>query len=107
MSRQRHQLQIIASTLKRFGLEQCITDPSVMRLLMRGEVEAMVVIHVDNLSFGGADSVSHELVAALNHVFPIKILGELAGYMGSKYRWDRTAGVLEIPQNSLIRRVVD
>ena len=104
-SRQWHQL--LASTLKRFGFEQCLADPCVMRLMMCGEVAAMVVMHVDDILFGGARSVSEEVVAALNDVFPTKHLGEVAWYMGSEYRRDRTAGTLEISQTIFIRSVID
>ena len=104
-SRQWHQL--LASTLKRFGFEQCLADPCVMRLMMCGEVAAMVVMHVGDILFGGARSVSEEVVAALSDVSPTKHLGELAWYMGSEYRRDRTAGTLEISQTNFIRSVID
>ena len=39
--------------LKRIGFEQCLSDPCVLRFMMGDEVLGMVVIHVDDILFGG------------------------------------------------------
>ena len=39
--------------LKRIGFEQCLSDPCVLRFMMGDGVLGMVVIHVDDILFGG------------------------------------------------------
>ena len=98
---------LLISTLKGIGFEQCLTDPCVMRLILKGVVVGVLVVHVDDLLFGGLRSTSDEVVAALNDTFPTKHLGDLTWYMGREYRRDRKAGTLEISQTTFIRGMLE
>ena len=51
--------------LKRIGFEQCLSDPCVLRFMMGDEVLGMVVIHVDDILFGGLKRIGEFVVQAL------------------------------------------
>lgn len=74
-----------------------------MRIVMCGDVAAVMGMHVDGRFIAGASRVREEVVAVLNDVLPTKHLRDLAWYMGSEYGKDRTTGTLEISQKSLVR----
>ena len=62
-----------------------------------------VVLHVDDIIFGGASSVGKIVVDALNETLSTKHLGDLTWYMGVKYKRDRENRVIELSQTSYIK----
>ena len=56
--------------LKRIGFEQCLSDPCVLRFMMGDEVLGMVVIHVDDILFGGLKRIGEFVVQALGDSLP-------------------------------------
>ena len=80
------------------GSDQCFVDPCVFRLMVAGDVVAMLVFHVDDIKIAATEKVTGVLFSALNQRFPTKHLGEVAWYMGSEYKRDREKGTWEISQ---------
>ena len=51
------------------GFEQCLVDPRVFRLIVAGDVVAMMVFHVDDIKIAAAEEVTEVVVSALNHTW--------------------------------------
>ena len=64
-------------------------------------------MHVDDIIFGGASSVSRTVVDVLNDTLPTKHLGDLSWYMGVEYKRDKEKKVIELSQTSYIRSVLE
>ena len=54
----------------------CIRDR-----VINGDLVGAVVLHVDDIIFGGASSVSRTVVDVLNDTLPTKHLGDLSWYI--------------------------
>ena len=52
-------------------------DPCVFRLMVAGDVVAMMVFHVDDIKIAATEKVTEVVVSALNQRFPTKHLGEV------------------------------
>ena len=61
--------QLLSSTLVECGFEQCLVDPRVFRLIVAGDVVAMMVFHVDDIKIAAAEEVTDVVVSALNHTW--------------------------------------
>ena len=61
--------QLLSSTLVECGFEQCLVDPRVFRLIVAGDVVAMMVFHVDDIKIAAAEEVTEVVVSALNHTW--------------------------------------
>ena len=71
------------------------------------EVLGMVVIHVDDILFGGLKRIGEFVVQALGDSLPTKNLGEVIFFLGCVFRRDREAGTIEISQENYIRSVLE
>ena len=69
--------QLLPSTLMECGFEQCLVGPCVFRLMVAGDVIAMMVFHVDDIKIAATEEVTEVVVSALNQRFPTKHLGEV------------------------------
>ena len=67
----------------------------------------MVVIHVDDILFGGLKRIGEFVVQALGDSLPTKNLREVIFFLGCAFRRDRVAGTIEISQESYIRSVLE
>ncbi|CAB1106671.1 unnamed protein product [Ectocarpus sp. CCAP 1310/34] len=63
-------------------------DPCVFRKVVDGEVEGLVVIHVDDILVAADEGEREELFASLNKKFPVKDLGECIWYDGCAIAMD-------------------
>ena len=99
--------QLLSSTLVECGFEQCLVDPCVLRLMVAGDVVAMLVSHVDDIKITATEKVTEVVLSALYQRFPTKHLGKVAWYMGSECKRDRGKGSLEISQTQFIQRVLN
>ena len=48
------------------GFEQCLVDPCVFRLMVAGDVVAMMVFHVDDIKIAATEKVTEVVVSTLN-----------------------------------------
>ena len=48
----------MSSTLVECGFEQCLVDPCVFRLMVAGDVVAMMVFHVDDIKIAATEKVT-------------------------------------------------
>ena len=46
-----------------------MVDPRVFRLIVAGDVVAMMVFHVDDIKIAAAEEVTEVVVSALNHTW--------------------------------------
>ena len=79
----------------------------MFRLIVAGDVLAMMVFHVDDIKIEVTEEVTEAVVRALNQRLPTKHLGEVKWYMGSEYKMGRAKGTLEISQTQFIRSVLN
>ena len=74
--------------------------------MMGDEVLEMVVIHVDDILFGGLKRIGEFVVQALGDSLPTN-LGEVIFFLGCAFRRDREADTIEISQESYIRSALE
>ena len=79
-----------------------MVDPCVFRLMLKAEVAAMLVVHVDDIKIAATKEITNSVGADLNKRFPTKHLGEATWYMGSEYKRYREKGTLEISHTQFI-----
>ena len=51
------------------GMEQCMTDPCVFRLIREGKVVLILTVHVDEMAVAGTGVEVHKLLVTLNTDF--------------------------------------
>ena len=59
------------------GFEQCLADSCVFRLIPRGIVVLILVVHVDDIFAVGKKERCDQFGKDLNRMVPVKNLGEL------------------------------
>lgn len=92
-SRQWHQL--LMTTLKDIGSEQCFADPCVMSMMVGNALAAAIIVRDDDLLFAGTRNVGDVIVNTMSKVPPTKRLRELAWHTGSEFRWNRVEDTVE------------
>ncbi|CAB1096430.1 unnamed protein product [Ectocarpus sp. CCAP 1310/34] len=96
-------LKRFVSDLKWISVEQSLSDPCVLRFMMRNEVMGMIAIHVDDLLYGGIESLAKIVVQALGDSFHTKNFGEVKFFHGCAFSRDREAGKIEMSQERCVR----
>ncbi|CAB1102064.1 unnamed protein product [Ectocarpus sp. CCAP 1310/34] len=97
----------LVSDLKTIGFEQSLSDPCVLRFIMGDEMMDMIAIHVDDILYGGIESLATTVVQALGDSFRTKNLGEVKFFLGCAFNRDREARTIEMSQVSCVRRVLE
>ncbi|CAB1103089.1 unnamed protein product [Ectocarpus sp. CCAP 1310/34] len=97
----------LVSNLKRIIVEQSLSDPCVVRFTMRNEVMGMIAIHVDDILYGGIESLARIVVQALCDSFHTKNFGEVKFFLSCAFSRDREAGTIEMSQESCVRSVLE
>ena len=64
----RQLLELGVSRLVEIGFEQCLSDPCKLCLVINGDLEGAVVLHVDDIVLEGSSSVSRTVVDVLNDI---------------------------------------
>ena len=60
------------------GMEQCMTDPCVFRLIREGKLVLILAVHVDDMAVAGIRVEVNKLLVTLNKDFETNDLGELS-----------------------------
>ena len=68
-------------------MEQCRTDPCVIRMVVDGKVELIVAVQVDDIVIAGSDEKCRDFYADLAKSFLTNNLGELTWYTGKWGHW--------------------
>ena len=84
------------------GMEQCMTDPCVFRLIREGKVVLILSVHVDDMAVAGTRSEVNKLLATLNKDFETNDLGELSFFAGCTITQDTEKGLTSISQKTFI-----
>ncbi|CAB1099749.1 unnamed protein product [Ectocarpus sp. CCAP 1310/34] len=71
----------LVSNLKRISVEQSLSDPCVVRFMMRNEVIGMIAIHVDDILHGGIESLAKIVVQALGDSFTRRVLARSNSFL--------------------------
>ena len=58
--------QLLSSTQVECGFEQCLEDPCAFRLIVAGDVVAMMIVRVDDIKMPATEEVTEVVVSALN-----------------------------------------
>ena len=74
----------LTTCIKRLGFEQCMTDVCVFRLIEDARVAITAVVHVDDIFAVGQKERCDRLCVDLNRTIPVKNLGDLKWYGGSR-----------------------
>ena len=85
---------MLKKCLLALGLEQCLADLCVFRLIRGGIFGLVLVVHVDDIFAAGKKERCDQIGEDLNRMVPVKNLGELKWYC--VYERDRGAGRLKI-----------
>ena len=60
------------------GMEQCMIDPCVFRLIREGKVVLILTVHEDDMAVAGTGVEVDKLLVTLNTYFTTNNLGELS-----------------------------
>ena len=66
----------LTTCLKTLGFQQCLADACVFRLVEKGRVEFIAVVHVDGIFAAGLKSRCDVFRDELNRMVPVKNLGD-------------------------------
>ena len=94
------------SCLKTLCFQRCLADACVFRLIEEGRVAIIAVVHVDGIFSVGLESKCGVFRDELNHIVPVKNLGELRWYGGCHYRLEQEMGTLTISQKTFADELV-
>ena len=89
------------------GFEQAKTDPCVFRKVVHGEVEMVVVVHVDDILAHAKDQATMDRFAAeLGQKFKLKDMGDAGYYMGCRITRNRKARELKFGKHLNVESMV-
>ena len=91
---------------KTLGLQQCVADACIFRLVEEGRVVIIAVVHVDDIFAVGLNSRCYIFQEELNRVVSAKNLGEPRWYGGCHYIQERETGTLTIFQKPFADELV-
>lgn len=80
-------------------MEQCKTDPCVLRLIREGKVVLNLTVHVDDKAVAGPRDEIDKLLLVLDEDFTTNDLGDLSFFMGSAFTHDLEKGKRSIVQS--------
>lgn len=61
---------LFVSTLEDVGFEQCLVDPCVLRLIVGGEVIAVIVIHAEDIQIAPSQKLVEVVISVLSDAVP-------------------------------------
>ena len=97
----------LTTCLKTLGFQQCLADACVFRLVEKGCVAIIAVVHVDDIFAVGLKNRCDVFRDELNRMAPVKNLGEVRWYGGCHYTREREMGTLTIPQKMFSDELVN
>ena len=92
--------------MKCLGFEQCAADACVMRLMEKGAIAMVVVVHVDDIISIGLKSRCEKFGRDLNEYVPISNLGELRLYAGIQFSRYLALGTVTLSQEAFPENLV-
>ena len=93
-----HVVPAFGGDTKCLGFEQCAADACVMRLIEKGAIAMLVVVHVDDIFYIGRKSRREKFDRDLIEYVPISNLGELHLYAGIRFPLDLALGTVTLSQ---------
>ena len=84
------------------GMEQCMTDPCVFRLIREGKLVLILAVHVDDMAVAGTRVEVNKLLVTFNKDFETNDLGELSFFTGCTITQDTEKGLTSISQKTFI-----
>ena len=103
-SRSRH--AHLTTCLKTLGFQQRLEDACVFRLVEKGRVAIIAIVHVDDIFAVGLKSRYDVFRDELNRIVPVKNLGELRWYRGCHYTREQEMDTLTISQGTFADELV-
>ena len=85
-----------------YGMEQCMTDPCVFRLIQESELVLVLTVHVYDMAVAGTRIEVNKLLVRLNKDFETNDLGELSFFTGCTITQDPEKGLTNISQKTFI-----
>ncbi|CAN0377134.1 unnamed protein product, partial [Discosporangium mesarthrocarpum] len=96
---------LLVQVLSECGFELCEADTCVLRLVVDGEVCAIMETHVDDLLIAGYLVLLLVIKSRIQKSIEIEDLGDLKYYMGCEVHRDRAASTLTISQTGYVKEV--
>ena len=87
------------------GMEQCMTDPCVFRLIREGKLVLILAVHVDDRAVAGTRLEVNKLLVTLNKDFETNDLGELSFFTGCTITQDTETALTSISQKTFIETI--
>ena len=75
-----------------YGMEQCMTDPCVFRLIREGKLVLILAVHVDDMAVAGTRVEVNKLLVTFNKDFETNDLGKLSFFTGCTITQDTKKG---------------
>ena len=90
-----------------YGMEQCRTDPCVFRMVVDGNVELIMAVHVVDVVIAGSHKACRDFHAASNTKFPTNNLSEFTWCTGCGFKRNWELGTLEITQKAFVESILN
>ena len=84
------------------GMEQCITDRCVFRLIREGKLVLILAVHVDDIAVAGTRVEVNKLLVTLDKDFETNDLGELSFFTGCTITQDTEKDLTSISQKTFM-----
>ena len=84
------------------GMEQCMTDPGVFRLIREGKLVLILAVHIDDMAIAGTRVEVNKLLVTLNKDFETNDPGELSFFTGCTITQDTENDLTSISQKTFI-----
>ena len=84
------------------GMEQCMTDPCLFRLIREGKLFLILAVHVDDMVVAGTRVEVNKLLVTLNKDFKTNDHGKLSFFTGCTITQDTEKGLTSISQNTFL-----
>ena len=100
---------LLVSTLKSIGFEQCKSEPCVLRLFdsKSKKVRMILAVHVDDMVVAGNSKDCKWLHERLCKVFPVNNLGPLTWYTGCAFERSSDSKSIKIVQTAFIDKIIE
>ena len=92
--------------MKCLRFEQCAAEACTMRLMEKGAIAMVAVVHVDGVFYIGLKSRREKFGMDLNEYVPISNLGELRLYADIQFSRDLALGTVTLSQQAFAENLV-
>ncbi|CAN0502158.1 unnamed protein product, partial [Discosporangium mesarthrocarpum] len=96
---------LLVQILSECGFELCEADTCILRLVIDGEVRAVMATYVDDLLIAGVLELLPVIKSGIQKYFEIEDLGDMKYYMGCEVHRNRAARTLTVSETGYVKEI--